>query len=55
LIREHIKTVPETTEDLRFFPLCAHRNAPDGGGKTAVEKAAEEGVESAKPKQAATG
>jgi hypothetical protein len=42
LIREHIKTVPETTEDLRFFPLCAHRNAPDGGGKTTVGKAAEE-------------
>ncbi|KAJ7312272.1 hypothetical protein DFH08DRAFT_943676 [Mycena albidolilacea] len=54
-IRAHIKSVPEIADDPRFLPLFSHRTAPGVGGKTSTGKAAEEAVESAKPKQVATG
>jgi hypothetical protein len=55
LIRVHIKSVPEIADNPCFLPLFSHRNAPSVGGKMNTGKAAEEVVESAKPKQAATG
>ncbi|KAJ7898337.1 hypothetical protein B0H14DRAFT_3573730 [Mycena olivaceomarginata] len=55
LIRAHIKSFPEIADDPRFLPLFSHRTAPGVGGKTSAGKAAEEAVESAKPKQVATG
>jgi hypothetical protein len=55
LIRAHIKSVPEIADDPHFLPLFSHRTAPGVGGKTSAGKAADEAVESAKPKQVATG
>ncbi|KAJ6567809.1 hypothetical protein B0H10DRAFT_2110465 [Mycena sp. CBHHK59/15] len=54
-IQRHMKEHPELADDPRLTPIFAHRNPPAQGGKTSAGKAAEDGIESAKPPQVATG
>ncbi|KAJ7774302.1 hypothetical protein DFH07DRAFT_952549 [Mycena maculata] len=54
-IQRHIKKNPELADDHHLRPPFVHRSAPKTMGKTSAEKTTEDGIESFKSQQAATG